>query len=444
MNEIRGIKAKPQKSLALLFSALLALTATALAEISSNQAADYLISQNFIAPEESYVEPTTTLTYQNQAYWVFIIKRGTDITAFIPVDAENKVIPESRGSLMALAEAQYIFNSISSLQQTMISRGDWLITAQEQTYYDNLQIFLNDELFELEVISQDAKDPEVSAMVSSVSMRVEDLINKAINLEEEIQQALAFESELRKSPKTTDIQKLDNAYNSIFNKTASIADEATAYDSEVKKLKQAISEADIDSQSKSFLINYSSPPTQIYVLTSKKTKANALKEEVRKIYESDTIISNLVDNLETRFEKAGAEKALTGFDETLNRKGFSSLEEAYNYITNENNLNQWADTDSLLELQTSYAMAKNYFEDKNYSASIDSADKAKGEALNVISGGQKEPEAEINMNLVKTLIYVLAALIVLGVAYSYRDKIKDLFFKGEVKKEDEAFKIKWD
>jgi len=125
-------------------------------------------------------------------------------------------------------------------------------------------------------------------------------------------------------------------------------------------------------------------------------------------------LPGLEAKFETALNKSLALKEIYSYDENfakLTTSEFTSLERAYNTITDSKYIERWVDQAELDALRQNYSKALVYLQNDRYPEALEFAKRAKKNAISVYRGGLEQPAPqEFDTNI---LFFVAAALAVL-------------------------------
>lgn len=420
--------------------------ATFVYAISAGDAVNFVTEENhFLYPTEDFEQPIVQITHNEEGYWVIPVLSVDNPVTFFAVKVDTKELESSRVKNRELFKTAYILREFLESKQAVSAdpQLDWIITSSYSRVFSNLGRFLSDEIFELNTIDTEMNDPTVSNDISNLNRMLVSMSLKCTSVSTEMDGALLFESSFTSSPNTNQTENLREEYSDVFSILYDLEEEALSYRTEIDKLKQSISTSDLDASTKTHLINLADPPENFNNIGNYVLDAVQLEEAIDAVYSNaQADIDSFLDEYENRLERSDAYEVLYGENDFLSNKtdgSFTILKSARDYILNKDNRQYWKNQSKVNSLESNWNRAERYFNERNYVDTVEYANKAINDVVDVYKGGliDTEPEPLLSTELIIQIVILLIALLVLIYIWNNREKIVRIIKPEEIEKEVE-------
>lgn len=428
-----------------LFTVLLLLLATiTVFGITSNDAVNQVVnSNNYLYEAETYTPPNVTLKYNDQEYWVIPLTAGNTITTYFAVEADSGFLSTSRGTNRGLFEVADNLNDLQSLKESISANPgvDWIFTQTYQTIFNEMSIQLNDEIFQLNTVETTLDSEGMSTNLTSLKNDAELMANRALDLSGKIAEASNAESTFVTKPSSENFSDLEDSYADVFDSIKNLNNMSLEYNSNIDKLKQQISIADLDAQTKSQLFGILEIPLSLRALRNYNLDSIQIKESfTTALQASDLRRDSKLDELENRVEKNNSHNLIWDDNEKIQEvSNFNSLSEAQLIILDENNKAFWNNQGRVKSLEQNYSRTIKFYNERNFEQSKEFSEKAISDVLAIIKSGEKQPLPAPEVFSQDSLFLIAGVLVlILIILYIVNNRAK---LKGMIEGEEDNLDV---
>tara|TARA_Y100000310_G_C20700355_1_gene829148 strand:- start:3723 stop:5024 length:1302 start_codon:yes stop_codon:yes gene_type:complete len=417
-----------------VFLAFFVLLGTSLVfGISSNDAINLVANSNhFLYDAETYTPPNVTMEANDNEYWVIPLTAGNTVITYFAVDVESGELSVSRavnrdlfGVAENLRELQLLKSSISANPGV-----DWVFTQKYQTIFNEMALEFNDEIFQLNTVEITLNSEGFSANLTSLKNELQGMASDASEISEKISTASQKENDFVTKPSEESFTEMNGAYDSVFDSISSLNDASLSYKSNIDKLKNDISLADFDAQTKSQLFAILDLPQGSQALRNYNLDASQINESFDSaLFTSSLRRDSLLDELDNRIAKDEVYNLIYGNNEKISEgTEFSSLFELQSYILSPDNKSLWENQSKVRELEQNYSRATKFESERNFEDAKEYSLTAIDSAVSVYKKGFKEftPDPGISQDLLFSIAGFLIAVLIILYLINNRRKIKDM------------------
>ncbi|MCR4368946.1 MAG: hypothetical protein NUV67_03505, partial [archaeon] len=268
----------------------------------------------------------------------------------------------------------------------------WVFTQKYQSIFSEISIQLNDEVFQLNTVEATLEDEGLESNLSSLKNELRAMSLLASELPGKISAAASAENEFVTNPSPDTFANMQGEFSGVYDSVDELNSGRLAYQSGVDKLKQEISLAPIDAQTKSQLFAILQVPTGLASVGNYNLDAAQIKSSFESALSASSLkMDALLDELENRVEKNEAYNLIWGDNEDI-KKGteYISLFEAQSSILSEDNKARWKDQKKVKELEQNYARATRFYNSRNFGESLEYANESINNAVNIYKAGFME------------------------------------------------------
>ncbi|MCR4335406.1 MAG: hypothetical protein NUV57_02610 [archaeon] len=411
------------------------LSASLTFAISSNDAVNLVANSNhFLYNDETYTPPNVTMETNDKEYWVVPLTAGNTVITYFAVEAESGELSFSRavnrdlfGVAENLRELQKLKASISSNPGV-----DWVFTQKYQTIFNEMALELNDEIFQVNTVETTLNSENFPVNLTSLKNELQRMASDASEISGKISNASQTENDFVTKPSEESFTKMNNSYDEVFDSIASLNDASLSYKSNVDKLKNDISLANLDAQTKSQLFSILDLPQGSQALRNYNLDASQINESFDSaLFTSSLRRDSLLDELDNRIAKDEVYNVIYGdnakiIEETDSK--FSSLFELQGYILVPDNKSFWDNQSKVRELEQDYSRAIKLESERNFENAKGYALTAIAAALVVYKKGFKEvaPSSGISQDFLFSIAGLLVIILIILYLINNRGKIKDM------------------
>ncbi|MCH7902304.1 hypothetical protein IIC68_00970 [archaeon] len=380
-----------------LFTVLLLLfTSITVFGITSNDAINQVVnSNNYLYDAETFTPPNVTLEFEGQEYWVIPLTAGNTITTYFAVEADSGLLSTSRAVNRGLFEVADNLNDLQSLKESISANPgvDWIFTQTYQTIFNEMSVQLNDEIFQLNTVETTLASEGMNTNLTSLKNDVGLMSTRASDLSEKIAEASNAESAFVTKPSPENFSDLEDSFAGVFDSIKNLNGMSLGYKSGIDKLKQQISVAALDAQTKSQLFGILEIPSGLQALRNYNLDSTQIKESfTAALKASDLARDSKLDELDNRIEKNDSDNLIWDDNEKIQGASpFNSLSEAQSVILDENNKPFWNNQSRVISLEQNYSRAIKFYNERNFEQSKEFSEKAISDVLAIIKSGEKEP-----------------------------------------------------
>ncbi len=407
----------------LVFCVLLILVSSVQA-LSSTEVNNFFKSEShYLEPNQFFSETPFDVKLEAKNYWVIVLLSEKTPTGFIAVPSDKKEVVESSAINRKLFKTAYVLYSINSYKAS----SNWIFSNSNKGKFDTLSKLLSSDVpFKLNSIKQGSTDSSVRNKIDLMVSMLNSMTENSVEIRDGFDEAISLELSYSHTPNTEDTEKLKNKYNEVFSLLQEFKNLKLDYSLGVIELKKLISDsALIDSSEKQQFLALATEPQQLSSIDSIFSLSEDASQRIDEVYSAANAGVNLwVDNVSSMTERNNAYEELYGNDSSFYSKtknNFYSLNDAYIYISAEDRAPYWKEQARFSSLKKNFSEAEKAFEQKNYSKTVSSAEKAKADAITIVSAGFTENDNEIiDFGL---LIIGLVVVLVLLLLYNNRKKL---------------------
>ena len=411
--------------------------------ISGSDAVNYIVTSNhFLYEGETYTPPNVTILQEQNSYWVIPLTAGNTIVTYFAIDAQSGELSVSRSVNRELFEIADKLREIQLLKASISSNSgaDWIFTQKYQAIFNELSVELSDEIFQLNTVQSTLEDNDIDVDMTSLKNSLRDMSSDSSSIAAKISGAGAAESEFVTSPSGKAFLEMDSSFNSIFESIDSLNSKGILYKSNLDKLKQQISVADLDTQTKSQLFSILEIPQGLQALRNYNLYSTQLQGSLTSTVQASSLrMDAVLSEFDNRVQKNDAYNLIYSENEKIKKDtDFLTLTEAKNYILSQENRGDWQDQSKVRELEQNYARAIKFYDERNFGQSEKFAAQALDDALAVYKKGAKQiaPSEGISQQLLFQIAAGLVAILVLLYIFNNRGKIKGIISKEPTQEVD--------
>lgn len=397
--------------------------------------AELWVSQNqFLDSGENAVVFRALLQVDNgDRFWLVSVLNNGVLRTIIPIRDSGEIVDESvlRTDLVS---ANFLVQNIVSIK----SQQSWLVSLSNSNSLEELSNALENEQFDLDVVSSALLGSSHSSLVSDVSdlktllLRLSgDVRGVSDNVELlnglEIQQ---FNAEID----TSVLLGLDDDYFDLFDSIETIQSVSNEYDSLVIQLKNGIASSDsLDSTEKSQLIDLLSPLGVGQTVGSSISGYASLAADNRQRIETEfasypSSVSAMEAELNNRLLRSKAYFSIYLEDSFLKKNTrYSTLADASATILDSSNKPYWENQSDVLKLDAVWPKILGAFSKKDYQAVLDFSSGAKQLVKKIDEAGVKDTSQNgplLSDNVVLGLGVVLVIVVLFIIIQPFLKKPK--------------------
>src|SRR3989344_5617664 len=281
--------------------------------ISGSDAVNYIVTSNhFLYEGETYTPPNVTILQEQNSYWVIPLTAGNTIVTYFAIDAQSGELSVSRSVNRELFEIADKLREIQLLKASISSNSgaDWIFTKKYQAIFNELSVELSDEIFQLNTVQSTLEDNDIDVDMASLKNSLRDMSSDSSSIAAKISGAGAAESEFVTSPSGKAFLEMDSSFNSIFESIDSLNSKGILYKSNLDKLKQQISVADLDTQTKSQLFSILEIPQGLQALRNYNLYSTQLQGSLTSTVQASSLRMDAVLSESEKFAAQALDDAL--------------------------------------------------------------------------------------------------------------------------------------
>jgi hypothetical protein len=404
--------------------------------LSSAEVTNFFRSEtHYLESNQSFSENPFFIEHENSSYWVVVLLSDRTPTGFVALPSNEKKVIESSKINRKLFRTAYVLYSIKSYRGS----SNWIFSNSNRGKFDSLSKILSSDVpFKLNSIKQGTSNESIRAKVDLMNSMLSLMSSKAGEISDSLNNAISLELKFTSTPSTKDTDELKKAYEKVFSLLQEFKDLKSDYSLSVIELKKLISDSDISASEKEQFLALATEPQQLNSINSIFSLSEDVSQRVQEIYFTvDSQVNFWVDDVSLMVKRNSAFNEIYGEDKTFYSKtknGFYSLNEAFLFVSSEENAPFWKEQEKLSSLKKNFSEAKKAFEQKNYDRAISYAKKAKSNVIVIVSSGFYEDKNVLTENI-QAIIFGLIALLVALLLFNNRKK----FFSS--KEEIKEFKF---
>ncbi len=408
--------------------------------ITSNDAVNYIVSSNnFLFEGETYAPPNVPIEFDGVEYWVIPLTSGSNVITYFPVNVGSGLLETSRGVNRGMFGVADKLRDLQSLKASLSNNSgvDWVFTQKYQTIFNEIGIQINDEVFQLNTVETTLRDEGININPASLKNELRSMASQASDLTQKISTASNAENTFITKPSQENFDVLEASYQDVFDSIAALNDASLDYKSNSDRLKQQISIANLDAQTKSQLFAILEVPQGIQALRNYNLDSTQIMESLNAAFQaSDLARDSLLNELDSRVAKNDTHKLLYGDNEKLSKDTpFESLTVAKTNILSEENKASWKNQARVSDFEQNYGRAVKAYNQRNYESASEFAVKAIDDAISVYKAGEKDSLPTPDLLPRDALFQVaglLVAILILLYIFNNREKLgKKVFGGGE-------------
>ncbi|HIH09209.1 MAG TPA: hypothetical protein HA254_00910 [Candidatus Diapherotrites archaeon] len=407
------------------------LLATCAFAVSSNDAVNTVITSNhFVYEGETYTPPNVAIEYEDKSYWVIPVTAGQNVVTYFPVEAQTGQLSSSRatnrglfGLADGLRELQRLKGSISSN-----SGVEWIFTQTYQSFFNEMALELSDGVYKLNTVESTLKSSGVEVDVSALRVQLNSLSSDAAATASKISAATQAENAFVTEPSSLAFSALSGSFGEVFDSISQMQSQSLIYKSDLDKLKQQISVANTDAQTKQQLFALLEMPSQLSSLRSYSIYSTQIKGSIDSAFSASSVrLDSLLAEFDNRILKNESYGLIFGENEKIRKEtGFLSLAEAKSAILAKESRQAWENQLKVRELEQDYSRASKFYDERNFVQAKKSAQSAIENAVSVYKAGRKKEAAPagISQDLLFKVAGILVVLLALLYLFNNRGKLK--------------------
>lgn len=431
----------------LLFSSALGL---------SSQEALNFVSGSFLNPDESAeIYPVRLVSTAGTEYWIVTILSGNSPTGFIAVkNDESKEILTAKSINTQLFKTAFFLRNYSKLKEA--NPQNWFFTQSNAGFFDSLAGFISSEVEnDLTIIEIEVVDDNVSKLISEMKKELVQLKQDSEKASESISSAASFESSFLSTPKTEELNDLQEKLNAVITPINSLNSQTFSYDSKVTQLKSLISKKEsLDLSEKTYLVGLAEQPLELRPesrrIALKKDLALSTLQQVSGVFDASAASAlNFADNLQVRVNGVNARMELYGVDETLKQKtsnSYSTLKQAVEDILSIEKKELWKKQAEVQNLEENWRKAEGFYNKGEFENAVEFALKAKQNAITIFKNGfAEQPEPEngfLSEEIMNLLLIGIAVVVIIAVIITVFKVLKKFGGKKESNDAEESYSLK--
>jgi len=377
---------------------------------------------NYLLDSESAVvyKPAGTIAYQNSDYWVVAGIQDETVIVYIPINNDTGELASGEIEKRKLIETEIVLSKINQLKNSVYGTIWPFAHSMKSSFYDYQRIFgdmvpkvINVQT-ELEALSG---SNSLVLKTDNVKAGFEDLASNAELIANIIEEARLFEEDYFSSPDTNQTSKYEDYFEDYFDLTEQYKIDYYAIEGAVQELKAEIASFEgATSEQKEFFFVSLNLPNETYGLKNFFGQADQLKTMIESVFSEGKNIEAFIGNLETRKSRNGAWQVIYGLSEKLTNAGqkynITTLAGAASLILASENIDYWAETESVEALQTNWVQAESRYEKGDYDKAKNFGEKAEGYAETVLEGKFVESENNFSQDLIIQIVIVLIVVLI--------------------------------
>ncbi|MBI4210095.1 MAG: hypothetical protein HY544_01130 [Candidatus Diapherotrites archaeon] len=406
--------------------------------VSGNEAVNYVVnSSRFIYEGESYTPPNVAIEFEGKGYWVIPIASGSSVITYFAVDSSSGKLSVSRavnrglfGVADNLRELQLLKASI-----TPSSGVEWVFTQNYRAIFSEMSLQLGDEVYQLNTVQTALQQESISVDMSGLKAQLVSMAGQASSISEKISAAAVAENDFFTKPSGENLGALKSAYAGVTASISQLNSAALAYNSSRNALKNQISVADIDAQTKGQMLSTLDTPPSLQKLGNYNLYSIQVQDKISSAFQSSTLrADSLLDEFDRRIAKNEADSLIFGQSERVKQAtGFNSLSEAQAAILSKESRLKWEDQAKVRDLEHDYQSAVDFYSNKrDFAQAKKFALLAADDAIAVYRAGERKspPGGGISQDTLFKLAGLLLVVLVLLYAFNNRGKLKEAISRG--------------
>ncbi len=389
---------------------------------------------HYLEENQSFSETPFFVKSGENNYWVIVLLSERTPTGFAAVPSKEKTIVDSSSINRKLFRTAYVLYSINSYKGT----SQWMFSNSNKGKFNTLtKILSSDVPFKLNSIKQGTINTEIRNKVDLMNSMLSVMSDKSNEIELAFDSAISLESDFTFNPSTENTDKLKEKYDLVFSLLQEFKDLKLDYSLHVIELKKLISDSEIDSLDKQQFLALANEPQQLNSIDSIFSLSESVSQRIEEIYsKANSQVNSWTENISLMTERNSAYNEIYSEDKSFYSKtknNFYSLDAAYSFIVNEEKSPFWKEQEKVSSLKKNFSEAEKAFEQKRYLKSVSFAQKAKNDAIIIISSDFVEQKPFDFGTIIIGLAVLLAGLIL----FNNRKK----FFKPKEESEVTEFKF---
>lgn len=416
-----------------LFALLLSTVAFS---ISGSDAVNLVVNSNhFLYEAETYTPPNITIKFEGENYWVVPLTAGSTVVTYFPVDAESGELTASRQVNRGLFQVADNLRSLLLLKSSLKpgSGVEWIFSQKYETIFGEMSLQLSDEVFQLNTVETTLKKEGVEVEVSPLKAQLAKMASDSSLVAKKISVAAKAENDFSTKPSPEGFSETKGYFDDVFSSISSLNDTSLSYKSGLDRLKQQISVANTDAQTKSQLFSILEMPEGLQRLRNYNLDATQIKESINSALLSSSLgIDSLLEEFDKRMLKNEVYDLLYSDNARLKKEtGFSSLQDAKLGILSPEARVSWESQPKVRALEQNHARAVKFYDERNFSQARKFALESIDDAVAVHKAGRKKQVLPplVSQDFLFQAAGILIALLVILYIVNNRGKIKGLVSK---------------
>ena len=393
--------------------------------MSPNDAIDFATKTNnyLISGESALVAtPQVTITYLKEDYWAVTVYKDSAPSVYLPINNSKTSLATGDIELRKLIETSIVL-SRTYAQRNALPVGDWPFSHTTKNDFYDLERVLGAEVAETinvrtelsKLTGTAAKNLELLA--DSTQAEIEALAAESRTVADTVEEARLYEEKYFSTPDTNMTTKYEKYFSDYFQMIDEYVTHYNEITQNISTLTQGIATLDIEgltANQKDFMVKSLALPTQTGKIPSFSSKTQQIRTLVEAIFSASKSTESFVSNLNTRVLMNTAWKQMYGPNDKLLsiNTSFNSLSSAAEAILGTENIDLWADQDSVEALKLNWTQAKSKYSGGEYEKASSFATKAQKNSEDILREGTTVQTNDVPQELLIQIAVVLVVAII--------------------------------
>jgi hypothetical protein len=415
----------------IILTSLLISTALSGFAFSSGEALSVISTENgyLSSGEAAQLFPGVSVTTTTQDFWVIAITKDSSLVGMIPFSSADGKVATGAVTIENIIKTALVAGNMSTLK-TKTPVGGWILSITQKSNFYELELRLSSKT--LDVVSARTELAKKGDVTKSIQTKLSEIETAYTNLSKEsktlagiIEKGITTETNFLSKPTYETIQTYKTTYTNLFTE---IDKYKGLYDTLSQKIDDAgrliATSTAIERTEKQSYTGLIALPDKAQQLSLFFGQTNQVRTLVEDALASELTASDLASGLEIRVQRNNAWTKLYQTNETLKKldASFETLKKAADSILSKENIDKWADQNSINYLKTNISSAESKYKLTEYVKSIEFATKAEKNIKDIMTKGVKE-ETKIGIKD-SDLITIIGLLIMIVVGLFIFEKYK--------------------
>lgn len=442
--------------LTVLLAVITLVLSSVYAEVAAPEAVDWIESENhFLKKNDSTETPTLLIVHNSQKYWVIPIIAGQNLATFFPISFGDKTLSVNEGINRELyATARFLRGYLNYRQQLSSQNKSWIVDSGNALILTDLASQLKKAKFSMFNLKTELERVGETSDIDAMQGRLSQMAEVATELGDNINSALATESDFLFEPNTADISGIKDSFGTVYDSLLQLEALAREYQDMETDLKTKISTSTkLSASERNNLIPLASAPPGLYTIGSKPIgnwviATNENKQTLESLFnqaKSLSFLDGAVLEFKKRVKQNETYQGIFGVDPEFSQSsGSESLKLAIDDIQLPEKKTLWKNQEQLQAALTQYQAAVDLLNAEEFELSQVATQQAKSAVLSVIADGfviektdSFNPQDLVNIGIIGFI------LVILVYALKNRGNIMNAISSGGQAKETEFDPYGW-